>query len=163
MERGTRNYFGQIPTSTTQAVTRVEVSPTQAIPGTQIPATAKTIRATLSGAGGGSGSGARGATNANRQGGSTGSAGLWTVCEYDLDLLAASLGMVRSDMYYLATTGLAGTPGGAIATDNTDGQNGSSGGTSILRIRNASGSINKVVAQAAGGASGQGGYQGFLV
>lgn len=155
----TINYYGQgAAASSGPQYLKAEYNASLALP-IQIPTWAKRLRLVLIGAGGGSGSGARGALTANAQGGSSGSAGGRTIGEYSLVDLAAYFGLTAADLYYLPQIGLAGTSGAAVTTDNANGNNGSSGGTSYFRLRNNAGTISKIIAQACGGAPGQGGQR----
>lgn len=153
----TINYYGQSATANSgPQYSRAEFDVSPALP-IQIPTWAKRLRLVLIGGGGGAGSGARGSATANGQGGSTGSGGGRTIGEYNLPDLMAYFGLAANDFYYLPQLGPAGTSGASVTTDNTDGIGGTTGGTSYFRLRNNANTISKVIAQACGGSSGQGG------
>jgi hypothetical protein len=153
---GTINYYGQSATSSSPQILRTEFNVTPAAP-VQIPTWAQRLRLVLIGAGGGGGSGARGVATANCQGGSSGSAGGRTIGEYNLPELMASYGLSANDFYYLPDLAVPGISGASVLTDNTDGNNGTSGPTSYFRLRNSANTINRIIAQACGGTFGQGG------
>jgi hypothetical protein len=139
---------------------RYEYTTPITIPRLAVPATAKTVRIKIKGGGGGSGSGARGAIGANCSGGSSGSSGNESSSEFDLAEIAVLYGFVRSDFWIEPILGAAGTSGAAVTTNDTDGVNGSSGGTSYVRFQNGTKSINKLAMQAGGGNLGLGGRRG---
>lgn len=156
----TINYYGQGSASSSgpqYSRAEFDVSPAAHI---QIPTWAQRMRLVLIGGGGGSGSGARGLATANGNGGSTGSGGGRTIGEYNLPDLRAYFGLAANDFYYLPQLGSAGISGAAVTTDNRDGNPGTTGGTSYLRLRNNANTISKVIAQACGGSNGQGGRRG---
>lgn len=134
------------------------------IPWKNLPVEAVYVKGVLIGAGGGSGSGARGATSANRTGGSSGSGGSRTPFYLYLPAIAAKLNASLSTVQYRETIGLAGASGGAVTTNDTDGINGVSGGTTTLvfRVDPATGNPAPpvIVCRAAGGNGGQGGRRG---
>lgn len=139
---------------------RYEYSAAVTIPRIAVPPTAKTVRIKIKGGAGGSGSGARGAIGIPCSGGSSGSGGNESSNEFDLAEIAALHGFVRSDFWIDAVLGAAGILGTSITTNDTDGMNGMSGGTSYIRFQNGIKSINRLVMQAGGGASGLGGRRG---
>lgn len=136
------------------------------IPWKNIPVRAVYAKGWLIGAGGGSGSGARGAVSGNRTGGSSGSGGSRTPFFLYLPAIAAKLNCSILDLQYRETIGLAGAPGAAVTTDNTDGVSGTVGGTTTLvfRVDPATGNPAPqiILCRAGGGSPGQGGRRGAV-
>lgn len=134
------------------------------IPWKPVPTEANYCQGWLIGGGGGSGSGARGATTANRTGGSSGSAGGRTYFYLSLANIAAKLNCSLSQLQFREQIGSAGNSGAAVSTDNTDGANGSSGATTTLQFRPDPATGNPAppvtVSRAPGGVGGLGGRRG---
>lgn len=126
-------------------------SPFQAPPGTV------SVEIDAIGAGAGGSSGRQGAVGSTICGGGAGSAGMRSTRVYLLSELAAIVGVSVADLYFEVDIGAGGAGGPAQATPSTNGVNGISGGTTRIRVRNATNTINRTLMQAAGGAVGAGG------
>lgn len=126
-------------------------SPFQAPPGTV------SVEIDAIGAGAGGSSGRQGAVGSTICGGGAASGGMRSTKIYLLSELAAIVGVPVADLYFEVDIGAGGTGGPAQATLNTNGISGVSGGTTRIRVRNATNTINRTLMQAAGGAVGAGG------
>jgi hypothetical protein len=109
------------------------------------------------GAGGGGGGGRRSAVLVACAGGGGGGGGLQTNASFVIAELAASLGILVSQFQLEPNIGAGGNGGAITGANDTSGTGGASGGTSSLRARNTSNSINKTIVIASGGSPGPGG------
>jgi hypothetical protein len=109
----------------------------------------------LIGGGAGGASGRRGLVSGGAaSGGGAGSAGLTTQVTHQLGRLLTATGLTLSQLLIEPNNGIGGTGGARPIADNSNGSTGLSGGTTTLRLRNASNLINRTIAQASGGAVG---------
>lgn len=142
------------PNPIVQEFTATGLSPIfQAPPGTI------SAESDLIGGGGGGGSGRKSTAGTAAGGAAGGSGANRTIEPYMLAELAAMIGVTVPNLYFQFEIGVGGL-NNLPANPTTNGPTGFSGGTTRLRIRNLSGSITLIVAQAAGGAAGGGGGTG---
>jgi hypothetical protein len=124
-------------TQTTGTLAKVDIYSTVGSTTWTKPSWAVTVEVILIGGGGGGGSGRKGATNTVRGGGASGSGGAYS----NLTFRASYLGATET-----VVVGGAGVGGAAQATNSTDGNSGTAGGTSSFGT--------KLYARFGGGAQG---------
>jgi hypothetical protein len=113
--------------------TDIQIFTTPGTPTWTKPANAKWVEIVMFGGGGGAGSGARQATSSGRFGGGGGGAGAFVAARFPASALGATV---------TVTVGAGGNGGASVASDNTNGNNGTSGGFSqFFNLRAVGGSF----------------------